>query len=128
MADPRDPKSKPSTLQWPLTSARAAAPASQPEKRPFDPGKDRVTGRVKHDERGNAVWDWLKETGRFCVESTSMLLKRLEAPELKVEGQKEEGLRLADDAGRDAGGGYDPYNQKTPTPVRKVSAKPPGRK
>ena len=66
------------------------------------------------------MWDWLKETGRFCVESTSALLKRLEVPELKVEGDKDEGKGA--ESNRDLGGGYDPYNQKTP--LKKV----PGRK
>jgi hypothetical protein len=118
MADPRDPKSKPPP-RWPLE-----APASQARQgRPFDPGKDRISGRIKHDDRGNAVWDWLKETGRFCIDSTSALLKRLEVPELKVEGRKDEGLRLEVEGSRDEGGGYDPYNQKTP--ARKVSKLPP---
>jgi hypothetical protein len=65
-------------------------------------------GRIVHDERGNAVWDWLKETGRIAIESTSRLLRKLELPELKVEDKKDEELRLESD--QDPGGGYDPYN------------------
>jgi len=57
------------------------------------------------------VWDWLKETGRNAIESTSRLLKKLELPQLKVEDKKDEELRIQSD--RDAGGGYDPYNQAT---------------
>jgi hypothetical protein len=64
---------------------------------------------VVHDSRGNAVWDWVKETGRIAIESTSRLLKRLEMPELKTEDKTDQELRLESD--RDAGGGYDPYNQ-----------------
>jgi len=78
-----------------------------------DPGKpDKIKplgGGVKHDARGNAVWQWLKNTSRIAIESTSRLLRKLEAPELKVEGRKDEELRIESD--RDAGGGYDPYNQ-----------------
>lgn len=59
------------------------------------------------------MWDWLKETGRNAIESTSRLLKKLEAPQLEVEDKTEEELRLLSD--RDPGGGYDPYNQSTPT-------------
>ncbi len=66
-----------------------------------------------HDERGNAVWDWLKETSRIAIESTSRLLRKLEMPELKVEDPKDEELRIESD--RDSGGGYDPYNQATPS-------------
>lgn len=128
MADPRDPKAKPPAASWPTqTPAAGGRTPAQPSAKTAAEG--RTAGRVKHDERGNAVWDWLKETGRFCVESTSALLRRLEVPELRVEGQKDEALRLEDEGGRDQGGGYDPYNQKTPagTSARKVS-KPPTRK
>jgi len=67
---------------------------------------------VVHDERGNAVWDWVKDTTRIAIDSTSRLLKRLEVPELKVEGEKDTQLRLESE--RDPGGGYDPYGKSTP--------------
>jgi hypothetical protein len=71
------------------------------------------SGRVIHDERGNAVWDWIKETSRIAVDSTSRLLKRLEVPELKMEDtQPNQELSLESD--RDPGGGYNPYGGSTP--------------
>jgi hypothetical protein len=69
------------------------------------------TGNVVHDERGNAVWDWVKQTSRIAIESTSRLLRKLEAPQLEVEDTKDEELRLKSDD--DPGGGYDPYNKRT---------------
>ncbi|MGH8288198.1 MAG: hypothetical protein ACREV7_04105 [Steroidobacteraceae bacterium] len=66
---------------------------------------------MRHDERGNAIWDWLKDTGRNALEATSRLLKKLEEPNLEVEDTKDQELRLESD--RDPGGGYDPYNQST---------------
>lgn len=42
-------------------------------------------GAVKHDARGQAIWQWAADTGRHAVDSTSRLLKRLEVPGLKVE-------------------------------------------
>lgn len=83
--------------------------AKPPGASPSDP---RIpSGRVRHDDRGNAVWDWLKDTGRNAIESTSRLLKKLELPQLKVEEKKDEELRIQSD--RDPGGGYDPYNQSS---------------
>ena len=96
MADPKD------------TKPQAGSQASK------DPApKDGARGRVVHDERGNAVWDWVKETSRIAIESTSRLLRKLEITELKVEDAKDEELRIESD--RDPGGGYDPYNQVTPS-------------
>ena len=66
-------------------------------------------GRVRHDDRGAAVWDWAMETGVFDTLSSSALMRRLDVAELKV--QESPGLALAV-AGRDAGGGGDPYNSR----------------
>jgi hypothetical protein len=98
-------------------------PNSTPQTQRPEPSKERdplPSGRVRHDERGNAVWDWLKDTGRNAIEATSRLLKKLEVPHLEVEDKKDEELRIQSD--RDPGGGYDPYNQATrprTTPPRK---------
>ena len=93
-------------------AAKPAAPARTPaggSPAPVQPPGP--TGKVVHDERGNAVWDWIKHTGRVAIDSTSRLLRKLEAPDLKVEDSKDEELRIMDE---DPGGGYDPYNQRKP--------------
>ena len=94
---------------------RPSRDRSAAERTPAETGKQaQPTGRVVHDERGNAVWDWVKQTSRICIESTSRLLRKLESPELKVEEEKDQELRLESD--RDPGGGYDPYNQARSPP------------
>ena len=65
------------------------------------------SGRVRHDERGTAVWDWSLDTGVFDALSSSGLIRRLDVADLKM--QESPGLALAF-VGRDAGGGGDPYN------------------
>jgi hypothetical protein len=87
------------------TSAQAAAESKDQEN---------SGGKVVHDARGNAVWQWVKDTGRHAIESTSALLKKLEVPELKVEDHKDSNeLRLEDEV--DPGGGYDPYGSRVGT-------------
>jgi hypothetical protein len=65
----------------------------------FAPKKE--SGRVKFDERGNAIWEWAITTGAFSRDSSTERLKKLENP----------GLSLADDA---------------PTPFDKVKSNPQG--
>lgn len=71
---------------WPIP-ANPAKPAAEPP------------GRVVHDARGNAVWNW------NGTDSTTHLLRKLDVPD----------LALADDGARPgaaAGDGSDPYNQE----------------
>jgi len=88
-----------------------------------DPDDPKKPGGVKHDSRGNAVWQWAADTGRHAIDSTSRLLKRLDVPGLKIDEDppkptahaSKPGLSIASDERDrkprppDAGGGYDPY-------------------
>lgn len=69
------------------------------------------SGRVRHDERGVAVWDWAVASGEFAALSTTRALKKLEVAELKIEDHKPPELKL-EVSGRDKAGGFDPYNQR----------------
>jgi hypothetical protein len=69
----------------------------------FDAKSNGRTGRVKFDDRGNAIWEWSIATGAFGREVSEERLHRLEHP----------ALSLADDA---------------PTPVDTVRANPLGTK
>ena len=94
---------RPGGTGLPAASLPDAAAAKDP-----DPLAGR-SGRIVHDERGNAIWDWVKETSRIAIDSTSRLLKRLEVPELKVEDTQDNPLSFEER--RDPGGGYDPYGK-----------------
>jgi hypothetical protein len=113
MGDTRNDKGK-LPPRWPADAS--ATPTSRDSP-------DTPAGRIVHDERGNAVWNWLKETGRFCIDSTSAMLKRLDVSDLSIDGAKDEQLRGDDAGGRDEGGGYDPYNQKVPVKKGKPAAR-----
>ena len=69
------------------------------------------SGRVRHDERGVAVWDWAVATGEFATLSTTRALKKLEVADLQIEDHKPTPLKL-ETTGRDKAGGFDPYNQR----------------
>lgn len=61
-------------------------------------------GKVKHDSRGNAVWDWAIDTGVLARKTAAELLGSLDKPGL---------LMLEEDApanGEDEWSG-DPYNR-----------------
>jgi hypothetical protein len=74
------------------------------------PGEERPSGRVRHDERGMAVWDWAVATGEFATLSTTRALKKLSLDDLQIEDAP---AKLSiQPQGRDVGGGGDPYNQR----------------
>jgi hypothetical protein len=64
--------------------------------------KDLTQGRVTHDARGNAVWDWDIDTGVLARKSVAELLHSLDAPG---------GLSLDAEVDRQNDWSGDPYNR-----------------
>jgi hypothetical protein len=83
------------------TAQQAKSPAPSPA-----PAADPAKSHIKHDSRGNAIWNWAASVGAAALESTSRLLKRLEVPELSLDDKPPE-LEIEDRKTS----GYDPYNQ-----------------
>lgn len=81
---------------------------ARPAPAPASPGP---AGRVRHDERGMAVWDWAAAAGDTAALSATNLMRKLEVPSLSLE-QTQRSLKALQTAARDAGGGGDPYNQR----------------
>jgi hypothetical protein len=74
-------------------------------------GSERPSGRVRHDERGMAVWDWAVATGEFAMLSATHAMKKLSIEALKIDEPDSPKLAIKPQ-GRDVGGGGDPYNQR----------------
>ena len=108
MHDPKSPKPgmRPATPAPTKTAAPPLRPAvpgvtppapaspARPQAAPASRRSARPTGKVVHDDRGNAVWEFIAQTSRICIEATSRLLKKLETPELKIEDAQDEELRV----------------------------------
>jgi hypothetical protein len=105
----------------PTPDPRSAAPA--PSRAPEDPNAP--AGRIVHDERGNAVWNWSNGNSRIAIGSTSQMLKQLDLTNLRVEDDappgKEAGVKPR---GSGYGPGYDPYDRRAPVRVTPVTKGP----
>ena len=64
----------------------------------------RTPGKVTHDSRGNAVWDWDIATGVLARKSVGELLTPLDTPG---------GLSLDGEVDRQRDWSGDPYNRST---------------
>jgi hypothetical protein len=69
------------------------------------------SGRVRHDERGMAVWDWAVATGEFATLSATNVMRKLDPGTLAIE-ETQRSAKAVEPLGKDQGGGGDPYNTR----------------
>lgn len=98
MSDPKQAPRKPSE------------PPGQPAATPAP--REKESGRVAFDARGNAVWEWKTAEGQFQSDASTSLLRKLEAPDLSIEAtavaKAPEPAALS--AKARPGGGFNPYD------------------
>ncbi|HEY1314362.1 MAG TPA: hypothetical protein VGE92_10815 [Steroidobacteraceae bacterium] len=80
---------------------------------PTEPSFDRDdvgTGRVKFDDRGNAVWEWAVSTGAFGNELSPERLQKLEHPALSIADEPQPVAETVRANPLGTKKGYDPYD------------------
>jgi hypothetical protein len=82
------------------------------------------TGRVKFDERGNAIWEWAITTGSFGTDAASQRLKKLDSSQLSLADEAPpERSEIVKENPQGVVQGYSPYDSghlvKESAPPRK---------
>jgi hypothetical protein len=105
----------------PAPQPAASDPAEPSSKN--DAGGEKSTGRVRFDERGNAVWEWQVTTGAFGVEVSTQRLQKLEHPALSIADDAPTPFETVRANPLGTKKGYDPYDSgrlgKKPPPAKK---------
>ena len=74
------------------------------------PRDGKGTGRVKFDDRGNAVWEWSLATGAFGGEVSTQRLQKLAHPALSIADDAPTPLDTVRPNPLGTKKGYDPYD------------------
>jgi len=106
--------SKEKPLHRPLPSVvrrpgDAAAPAAAPASAPA-PASGREPGRVRFDDRGNAVYEWSVKTGEFARDSATSRLKKLDNPSLSLAEDAPTPVEIVRPNPHGTIKGYNPYD------------------
>lgn len=88
----------------------AGPPKPDAERTTLNASADIPPGKIRFDDRGNAVWEWALNTGEFVKDSASMRLQKLDNPTLSI---ADDAPARADVARANPYGtvkGYNPYD------------------
>jgi hypothetical protein len=98
-------------------------PSAQDAEFDVDARSNGRTGRVKFDDRGNAIWEWSIATGAFGREVSEERLHKLEHPALSLAEDAPTPLDAVRANPLGTKKGYDPYDSgklgKRPAPPKK---------
>jgi hypothetical protein len=75
-----------------------------------DDNDDKRSGRVKFDDRGNAIWEWAMATGAFGRDVSTARLKTLDHPALSIADDSPTPAETVRANPLGAKKGYDPYD------------------
>ena len=107
----------------PKSGADGAGQSSAPDDKGGAQTDAKGTGRVKFDDRGNAVWEWSVATGAFGREVSTARLQKLEHPALSIADDAPTPLDTVRPNPLGTKKGYDPYDSgrlgKKPPPAKK---------
>jgi hypothetical protein len=92
------------------SKSKPPEPAKPPEVE-YPPGEsEKTTGRVKFDDRGNAIWEWSISTGAFGLDVSTGRLKKLEHASLSIADESSPALSPVKPNPLGAKKGYNPYD------------------
>ncbi|MHB8475060.1 MAG: hypothetical protein ACYDBZ_02085 [Steroidobacteraceae bacterium] len=107
----------------PKPSVKPGADDAGSPPAPDDNTGGNTTGRVKFDERGNAIWEWSVATGAFGREVSTERLQKLEHPALSIADDAPTPVDTVRPNPLGTKKGYDPYDSgklgKRPAPAKK---------
>ena len=99
-----------SSKSAPKHGADGAGQSSAPGDKGGAQADGKGTGRVKFDDRGNAVWEWSVATGAFGREVSTERLQKLEHPALSIADDAPTPLDTVRPNPLGTKKGYDPYD------------------
>jgi hypothetical protein len=99
-----------SSKSAPKPGADGAGQSSAPDDKGGAQAAGKGTGRVKFDDRGNAVWEWSVATGAFGREVSTERLQKLEHPALSIADDAPTPLDTVRPNPLGTKKGYDPYD------------------